>query len=370
VQALTDLQTLDLAPSAASGRGTSDTPTTLNQPPQVAALWAQWLGQPARSGEMPLSAHWFREGGSSLGAMRMIAAVNKALQLDLALHDFLEQPTFGRLLERVCQTDSQTPPLDNLHWVGPATAKHLKVLLPGYAGSALGVFKLAQAMVAHAPSCAVLCVDLDAIVRSGDAASVFDRCQATIRSVVVAHAATHHVEVVGYSLGGLLALHTLTTLPAATQRNIHVWLLDTYAPGRLDETLLYRAERYLARRWHRHTQKPTIADQTREAVEQYLDASEADAQAHTQWNALAAACTRPLRHLQDIDATLLRTLQTAREVGLIWRNRSNGWAPARFRKFDTINLDTDHLGITQRAAGEVARILSSAAPSAVDTPAS
>jgi hypothetical protein len=85
---------------------------------------------------------------------------------------------------------------------------------------------------------------------------------------------------------------------------------------------------------------------------------------------LAHACNRPLQGLEQIDVTLVRTLKTAREVGLIWRNRSNGWSPDAFRRFEVRHLDTDHLGITQRDAQVVAKILSTHGIGRTDTQSS
>jgi surfactin synthase thioesterase subunit len=369
-QALDELLAIDLAVDRGATPDASVAGCLPAHEEQVAALWAQWLGPRSDRRDDARTANWFREGGSSLSAMRMIASINKHLGTDVGLHQFLQNPTRAHLLGLLSQGHGATGTLENVHWVGPSHASHLKVLLPGYAGSAVGVFKLAQAIVTESTDCAVLCVDLDAIVRATDSAKVFQRCQDTILGVLKAHRADRQVELVGYSLGGLLALHALMSLPDRERSGVPVWLLDTYSPGRLQETLWYRAERFVARRWHRCTHVDSATAPTREAVEQYLDATEADEHAHAQWDMLAHACNRPLQGLEQIDVTLVRTLKTAREVGLIWRNRSNGWSPDAFRRFEVRHLDTDHLGITQRDAQVVAKILSTHGIGRTDTQSS
>ncbi|TDP95214.1 amino acid adenylation domain-containing protein [Labedaea rhizosphaerae] len=73
-------------------------------PGDLAALWSEVLGVPARSAEDDFFVH----GGHSLAAMRLVAAVRFRLRRDIAVEDVFAARTLGAFAERVAMADEVT----------------------------------------------------------------------------------------------------------------------------------------------------------------------------------------------------------------------------------------------------------------------
>ncbi|WP_052371919.1 non-ribosomal peptide synthetase [Amycolatopsis taiwanensis] len=70
-------------------------------PRELAVLWSEVLGAPARSA----ADDFFVHGGHSLGAMRLVAAIRFELRRDVAVEDVFAARTLGALAERVARAD-------------------------------------------------------------------------------------------------------------------------------------------------------------------------------------------------------------------------------------------------------------------------
>ncbi|ONK09531.1 Phenyloxazoline synthase MbtB [Streptomyces sp. MP131-18] len=90
-----------LAAAAAAGTGQSGPPRTDTEK-EVAALWAETLGRQVTD----RYANFFAEGGDSLAALRLVAAVNAVLGVDVPVRDFLAASTVADLAARVESSQS------------------------------------------------------------------------------------------------------------------------------------------------------------------------------------------------------------------------------------------------------------------------
>ncbi|MDO9354839.1 MAG: phosphopantetheine-binding protein, partial [Solirubrobacteraceae bacterium] len=229
-----------LAPVAVSGEPTHaavDGPAD----PALLAAWSRWLNQP-EAGVRPVS-HFLRSGGSSLTAMRMAAELRREHGLRLDIGAFLAEPTFARLAQLTRSQPATRP--EGYMLVGPSDFERVMLLVPGAGGHAAALYALADELQRGLPAgSAVAIVDLDAALYSAPHDDPLWFVSRRIVQVVRDLDETRLMGIVGFSLGGALALRVAEELGA--QPAPPVWMLDTFAP-RIAETGFWRkVERRLA----------------------------------------------------------------------------------------------------------------------------
>jgi len=197
--------------------------TTLEQ--ELVTLWAETLGHP-----VGVDDHFFEQGGDSLAAMGLLAALELRWQRPLHLHHLLEHPTVAELA-RVLEgqgTSSVRPEV--LQWLqhvsadGPAGQTATVCLVASGQGDVLRFQLLARAL---GPQWAVLMLQppQDGQERSlSELAGLYVEALSPHLSALV---------LLGFSIGGVTALETARLLHAQGHAPLGLGLLDTIYPRRI-----------------------------------------------------------------------------------------------------------------------------------------
>lgn len=312
----------------------------------AARAWQRWLGQPPADDDT----HFLRAGGSSLLALRVAATLRREAGMALDVGAFLATPTFGRLC-----TLLRPPPPDSgelLTLVGPQHAAQLLLLLPGMLVGTLGMFELARALQARLPpGHAVAIVDTDALLQRAPPQQPAGYMAQRLQQLVHELGADRVAGVVGYSVGGVLALQLAQLMGAPWARRVPLWLLDTYAPchtrmrtgTRARRALVSLARhplgtsRLLAERWRNRAgpAAPAAPGGTRQGLQ-------------LQWHALLDELATATLDTAAVHATLLHSIGAARSAG-VWRHAaSNGFDPANFARLDVLPIEGTHYDLRAR----------------------
>ena len=208
-------------------------PTTSSREHQeLAQLWQDLLGSPPQA-----QSDFFLSGGSSLLAMRLAAAIHKRLGRRLMLNQFLRRPTFDGLTQSI-RDDEEHPYAEFSHVNVPDRHAPWSIAIPGSAGRAIDYYRFWSQLGPDAHD--MLAFD-QATIATGEMAT-FEAPRFLARFAALAHAyALRHdrhgpITVMGYSLGGLVALDTAQRLAALGHRVERVILLDAYASAFLKRT--------------------------------------------------------------------------------------------------------------------------------------
>jgi pimeloyl-ACP methyl ester carboxylesterase len=173
------------------------------------------------------------------------------------------------------------------------------------------------------------------------------------------------VGVVGFSLGGSMALHLARDLGQIAQ--FPVILLDAYAPAGRKRGSLRRLERAIS-----YLFWPYIPVSAPSSGQVPVLAGFSDAVVLTQqniWDALMVGLDSVPHDAKGAEVYLIQAQTTVLEVGLLWRRRTSGFNPAAYRRFSVLPVQCEHLDLPRNRAEEVARLIVSASnldmPSAV-----
>lgn len=302
--------------------------------------WNRSLGL-SEDTKQTLEAHYLRSGGTSLSAMRMAAELRKQHGLKIDLVAFLKQPTLGALVKQA------TPDHPDCVVVGPQHPSGVLLLIPGLGGHAVGMLKLAECIQSGLPGDqSVVILELDAILSDAPTSGVLDhtlkRMQATLGRL------PQVVGIMGYSMGGLLAIHALQDWPVG-QKRPPLLLLDTYAPRAIRHNWLRKLETSLSRRW---LGRPDDRAAEIEEVEPLT----IRAQRETWTRLLDELLRHPLPELA-MGAHQISAVEMEKYVGLLWRRRTFGFAPRCLHALQTHRLPGHHLELPNRLAPEVAQLV-------------
>ncbi|HVH06920.1 MAG TPA: amino acid adenylation domain-containing protein [Myxococcota bacterium] len=189
----------------------------------LAAIWAELLDVP----EVGITDDFFELGGHSLAAAQVASRLEREIRADLPLALFFQAPTIEALSDHL----RGERPIVTTPGLVPLTASGAKppiFFLPGLGGHVLSFRALAQALGSDRP-----CFGLQdpALEGAGEPFATVERMAEhfvdLVRSVDTAEAP----RLVGYSLGGLVALEMGRRLLRAGGAPPFVALIDTPAPG-------------------------------------------------------------------------------------------------------------------------------------------
>lgn len=322
----------------------------------VADAWLGVLGQPATDD----STNLFACGGSSLGVLRLVAAIRRATGVAVDAGRLMESPTFGSICGLVAAGRSESP----RPWisVGADGNPEAIVVIPGSGGEAVGLWPLARLIVESTSTpLRVVVIDLAEILRAGPEPS---DPSAVLRSILdsIERCGCGRIKgILGYSLGGLFAIEAANALARAGAPIDRLWLLDAYESRLMRRDPHLRAGRKILSVARRALSRAPVAAPPDRVSEPGTAARgqrrSGEKARQTDWKALAHRLGRWPIGPCDVPALLLRSTQTAREVGVLRGAGTNGFSPAKFRRLDLEDLEITHLGLIKSGAPLVARII-------------
>lgn len=313
-------------------------------------LWTQWLhvGEHAIAPE----SHFLRSGGSSLAAMRMAAALRREHGLRLDIGAFLADPTFAKLGTLVRATP--VPRADGHVLVGPADFARVMLMLPGSGGHAAGMYALADELHRRMPQgSAVAVVDLDAALQSAPDEDPLWFVSRRIVQIVRDLGQTRVTGIVGFSLGGSLALRIVEALGDGGAA-IPVWMLDTFAPRAHRTGLWRKVERNLA--WKLYGGRPKAGDTAPASPPAELQSLPMRA-SPAQWDVLGEQLARQRVAAPRSHVRLIQARQSVQHSGLLWQRRNNGFVPQHYGSWAVHEIDGAHLDIPRHLAASTADII-------------
>lgn len=161
--------------------------------------------------------------------------------------------------------------------------------------------------------------------------------------------------VVGYSVGGVLALQLAQQMGPTWAARVPLWLLDTYAPCHTRMRAATRARRALVS-LARHPWGTTrlMAEQLRRRKSPVTSGNGSGLATgpalQPQWHALLDELAAATLDTAAVRATLLHSRGAARSAG-VWRHAgSNGFDPARFARLQVVPIDGEHYDLRARLA--------------------
>jgi len=319
---------------------------------ELANLWHDLLGVEPRD-----DSNFFYDGGTSLLAMRLAAAVHKRLGRQLMLNQFLRRPTLGGLAASI-RDDIEHPfaefsgtPVDDDH-----SNERWCIAIPGSAGRAIDFYRLWSALdEGGSPAMDMLAFDLATIalgeVTTFDVERFFARFTALTHSYALTHDRRGPITLLGYSLGGLVALDMAEKLAQLGHTIERVVLLDAYAPPYLSRTPAWFLGKLHARM--HQLGRPRASKQSIEAEHPGDDAHAAEASRAT-WKGIHHRFVRWSPPTLDVPATLIRSGLAWKHVRPIRFAATNGLGHKLRGPVDIRVLDIEHLAMLTSGADRVA----------------
>jgi thioesterase domain-containing protein len=298
-----------------------------------------------------LANHFLRDGGSSLAAMRMASDIRRECGFQLDIGAFLANPTFECL--SALQATRTLAEADGCVVIGPRNFSSVVLLIPGALGHAAGLFALAQAIQERMPSGgAVAIFDLDAALESAPSTEPLWFVARRIVQLVTDIGPSRLSGMVGFSLGGLLALHTATNLGTAAQTP--VWMLDSFAPRVWGEGVLRKIERRLA---HTVLGAPASNELAAQLTSNAPLAEHELRASKDRWSLLGAQLIVGRVASPDITVNLIQARVSPMRAGLIWQRHNNGFEPRHFASWNVHKIDGEHMDLPRHLASSTARII-------------
>ena len=190
---------------------------------RLAAIWSELLDVPA----VGITDDFFELGGHSLAAAQVASRLEREMAADLPLALFFQAPTIEALSDhlRGVRPIVTTPGLVPLT---PSGSRPPLFFLPGLGGHVLSFRALAQALGADQP-----CFGLQdpALEGEGEPFATVEQMAEHFVDLVRSVNADGPPHLVGYSLGGLVAIEMGRRLLRAGSAPPFVALIDTPAPG-------------------------------------------------------------------------------------------------------------------------------------------
>ena len=319
--------------------------------------WCRWLHIP--EADVRPDSHFVLSGGSSLTAMRLGAQLQRDAGIRISLPDFLQNPTFANLCAQA-QGGAQPWP-EHLVLLGHQSASQFFVLIPGYGGHPEGMVKLAKQLQSRlGPDAAIVIVDLDGLCATAPVQSVLPWLESRLISLLGTLPPTRVAGLMGFSLGGLLALSVAQKAPGLS--HCPVFLLDTCAPrmgshttARAVERFVYKAAHWVARRLRPKTTQ--VWDASRD-LEVQTPVALYQKTPREVWQSIEDELTSLELLRTETPVHLIQATQTAYLMGLIWRRQTRGFAPASFGCWYQSDMDAAHLDLPRHFAEATADLVS------------
>lgn len=315
---------------------------------ELAGVWTELLGRQPES-----TSDFFLDGGTSLLAMRLAAAVHRRTGRRLLLNRFLREPTFAGLLRSV--RDDVEQPYAEYASSGFDPLAPWCVAIPGSAGRAIDYHRLwVEIGSGGPPAMDMLAFDL-ATIATGESER-FDpaRFFARFTALTHAHAMTHDrrgpVTLLGYSLGGLVAMDMAAKLEELGHTVARVVLLDAYAPAYLSRTPAWYAAKAHARL--RGLGRPPDNGPRVNVAHNSGDAHAAEA-SRAAWRAIHATLARWTPPRVRAPAVLLRSAPAWRHIRPVRHAATNGLGPYLRGPTEVRVSQAEHLAMLTTRAPEV-----------------
>ncbi|MEQ8316944.1 MAG: amino acid adenylation domain-containing protein [Phycisphaerales bacterium] len=318
----------------------------------LSELWAELLGtRPRPDGD------FFQDGGTSLLAMRLAAAIHKRLGRRLMLNQFLRRPTLEGLARSI-RDDAEHP------YAEFSIASHDEdrtdspwcVAVPGSAGRAIDLYRLWHELGRDdAAPMDMLAYDLATIATGESNAFEPDRFFARFTALTHAYAMSRNrrgpLTLMGYSLGGLVALDMAARLQELGHDVQRVVLLDAYAPPYLSRTLPW----YLAKINAKLRTAGRKADVRQPAPPDHEsgDAHAAEVSRAT-WRGIHQTLARWQPPTVTTPTVLLRSRPAWKHVRPVWHARTNGLGSLLAGPVDVRVLGVAHLAMLTTGSDAVA----------------
>lgn len=316
----------------------------------LAQLWKDLLGSSPQA-----QSDFFLSGGSSLLAMRLAAAIHKRLGRRLMLNQFLRRPTFQGLAQSI-RDDAEHPYAEFSHMAEPDRHAPWSIAIPGSAGRAIDYYRFWSHLGPNAHD--MLAFD-QAAIATGEMAT-FEAPRFLARFAALAHAyALHHdrhgpITIVGYSLGGLVALDTAQRLGTLGHRIERIILVDAYAPAFLTKTPASVLAKIYARL--RHPRLPIRRPKRISAAQDPDDAHAVEAN-RAAWRDIHKVLSRWSPPPAACPVTLVRSAPMRRRARPIRNAATNGLGRLLGPNPDIRTVDIEHLGMLTSHASDLAQTL-------------
>ncbi|MEP7100300.1 MAG: amino acid adenylation domain-containing protein [Burkholderiales bacterium] len=324
-------------------------PATAATNPALVAAWSRWLNVPEAS--VKPTSHFLRSGGSSLTAMRMAAHLRRQHGLRLDVGAFLGDPSFAKLAALICVRPPHQP--EGYVLVGPTDFERVMLLVPGSGGQAATLYALADELQRGLPArSAVAIVDLDAALYSAPHDDPLWFVSQRIVQVARDLGERHVMGIVGFSMGGALALRVADELGVSPAPP--VWMLDTFAP-RIAETGFWRKiERRIA--WWLFGGRPETSESSSVSLTPVNHALPQSA-TPAQWHMLTEQLTEGTVAAPTARVRLIQARRSVKQYGLLWQRRNNGFVPQHYASWKVHEIDGAHLDLPRHLAATTARLI-------------
>jgi thioesterase domain-containing protein len=346
--------------------------SSMHESAELARLWHELLGV-----EPGAKSNFFQDGGTSLLAMRLAALVHKRLGRRLMLNQFLRRPTLEGLAQSI-RDDAEHPFAEFSTGESTQGDEPWAVAIPGSAGRAIDLYRLwTEVGRGGAPAVDMIAFDLATIAvaesTTFDPRRFFARFTALTHAHALAQDRRGPVTLVGYSLGGLVAMdmaHRLADLGHTVER---VVLLDAYAPPFLARTPAWYLGKLNARA--RRLGRGAHPTPVRKIEHARGDAHAAEA-SRAQWLEIHRHLATWRPPTLRVPVTLVRSAPAWKHVRPLRYAATNGLGPRLAGGVDLRVLEVEHLAMlttgADRVAAEVRPLLTteprSATPRAHESP--
>ncbi|MFU8828339.1 MAG: thioesterase domain-containing protein, partial [Phycisphaerales bacterium] len=317
-------------------------------------LWVDAVGVPPH--ENP---NFFECGGSSLLAMRLASSIHARTGMKLHIGEFLRSATFDGLLEWV--RDDPEAPYSDFRRAGGDRHGRVIAAFPGSSGRGIDLHAFWSAYRELDPSVdrmigcdlATIAATIPSPARDQDIPGHFIDRGTQIASE---QSAGHEIVVMGYSLGGLIAMGVVERLLEQGHRVSRLVLLDAYGPKYLARTPTALAAKVNARLRGRFDRNQS----SEAAVARSQSSSTVDQTSREMWRFIHSEFTGWTPPRVMIPTILVRSESAARRMRPLIRASTNGLGQYLLGPLETITLPVDHLAILTSGSSEVARAVASA----------
>lgn len=309
----------------------------------LATLWTNLLGSAPSADD-----DFYASGGSSLKAMQLGAAIHDRTGLKLHVGEFLREPTFEGLLRWV-REDRERPYALFKRGDRSETDEAL-LAIPGSSGRAVDLHAFWTAYSECEPGVERM-IGCDLVTIANELAP--DADEQTIRNAFFERITTAAIEeiegrplrIMGYSLGGTLALGVASML---LQRGVivrEIILLDSYAPPYLVRSRQTIAAKLNARLRNPVQQRPAKTQSGGDAVRPNREL----------WRRIhyALATWKPPK--LSVPAVLVQSATAQRSFRPLLHAESNGLRPYLRGPLRTVSVEIDHLKMLTSGAEAAAR---------------
>lgn len=324
----------------------------------LASLWTDALGTTPDA--IP---DFYASGGSSLKAMQLGASIHDRTGLKLHVGEFLREPSFDGLLRWV-REDHERPYSNFRRTAAPAgatptaTGDEVMLAFPGSSGRAIDLHPFWTAYSERVGAVErMLGFDLVTIAHELSTASEPERIRRAFFDraveVAMAEAQGRPIRVMGYSLGGVLALGVADELVRRGFEVRRLVLLDGYTPAFLVRSWRTVPAKVNARL--RHTLRPNSPTNSAPAPQPQGLADKALPANRELWRHIHRAFANWTVPTIDAPTVLVRSDPAQRRVRPLLHHKTNGLGPRLRGPVSAVGVEVGHLQMLTTEAAAIAK---------------